>query len=182
MFFMARTVAAMFTGFCGSKRTTEICESRESAIREREAEQPRRVVAVSTKIDEFTGGAGEHELPSTSRTPRHDFVDDDVERKLWRAAADMQRRLEPISGRGRPPARVDGKVVRPPINRTNAHRVRIGHKQQTGAARAGDRVKLHAIAIDRRGLVVELILGGQRHEDPLRCGHLDSVSYTHLRA
>src|SRR5260221_12146406 len=98
MFFIARTVAAMLTGSCGSKRTTEMRERRESDMRENESEQPVWLMPVTPKIDEFSGGTGHHELAAATGAARNDLVDEDVEEELRRAMVNVQRRVELIAG------------------------------------------------------------------------------------
>src|SRR5436309_966827 len=74
MFFIARTVAAMLTGFWGSYSTTAMRESRESDIRENKSEQPIRIVTVPPKIDEFPRGARHHELATPPGAAGNDLV------------------------------------------------------------------------------------------------------------
>src|SRR5260221_12692813 len=90
MFFIARTVAAMLTGSCGSKRTTEMRERRESDMRENESEQPGWIMPVTPKIDEFSGGTGHHELAAATDAARNDLVDAVVKKQLLSARANRQ--------------------------------------------------------------------------------------------
>src|SRR5260221_2709355 len=74
MFFIARTVAAMLTGSCGSKRTTEMRERRGSDMRENESEQPGWLMPGTPKIDAVSGGPGHHEPDAATAAPRNDLV------------------------------------------------------------------------------------------------------------
>src|SRR5260221_3015616 len=103
MFFIARTVAAMLTGSCGSKRTTEMRERRESDMRENESEQPVWLMPVTPKIDEFSGGTGHHELAAPPRAARNDLVHEDLEAELRRAIVNRQPLLKFIARYGSAP-------------------------------------------------------------------------------
>src|SRR5258705_12979991 len=74
MFFIARTVPAMFTGSCGSYRTTAIFDRRESGIRDGEVEQPPTVGAVCPNIVGFPVGAGATVHAPPLGAPRRDLV------------------------------------------------------------------------------------------------------------
>src|SRR5258708_2443442 len=173
MFFIARTVAAMWTGSCGSKRTTEMRERRESDMRENESEQPVWLVPVTPKIDEFSGGTGHHELAAATSPAGNDLVDEDVEEELRRAMVDVQRRVQLIARGRRAPPRVHGELVVPAFDLSHGDAARLRNEQESRVAISGNGVELHAVAVDGRGIVVELVLGEDGYEQALRCRHVD---------
>src|SRR6476660_1486352 len=115
MFFIARTVAAMFTGSWGSKRMTEIRASRDSDIGESEAEKTRGVVTITTKIDEFVGGTGQHELPATACSTGNGLVDEEVQRDLRTVARNIHACGEHPPVFRRLPGSADRETLVPPF-------------------------------------------------------------------
>src|SRR5687767_15120755 len=81
MFFMARTTAAMFTGFCGSNSTTRTRDRTDSVIDDREGEVAVLIVAIAAEVDELIRRATEHELASTAFAVGRHVVHDHVNEK-----------------------------------------------------------------------------------------------------
>src|SRR5687768_9566841 len=104
MFFIARTVAAMFTGSCGSWSTTHTVSRSVSGMRDDEGMETR--LPVAAEIDEPALRAAEHELPAPPLTFGRHVVDDDLHLErfaLEQRGSDRQRALDEISVRRGPP-------------------------------------------------------------------------------
>src|SRR5690348_11915088 len=79
MFFIARTVAPMLTGSCGSYSTTTTDERIESVIGAFEWNEAVLVLTIAAQVDELAAAAAQHQLaPAAAASARH-LVDDDVE-------------------------------------------------------------------------------------------------------
>ena len=78
MFFIARTVAAMLIGFCGSKRTTTTESRRDSLIGETDGDELRSFVAVAAEVDEVAAPAAENQLATTSFAAERLFDDQNL--------------------------------------------------------------------------------------------------------
>src|ERR1043166_8225558 len=165
MFFMARTVAPMFTGSCGSYSTTTTDARSDSDIGEAERDQARLLVTISAKIDELSPPTAEHELSSATLAPVWLLVDDDVERneRAFGIARHVERNVDVHSVPTGPalPTRRQRHRARPTFDRAAAHAVRpcVGHEQNAGPPAGGRKVELHAVAIDVGHLVVVRIHG-----------------------
>src|SRR5476649_1341247 len=79
MFFIARIVAAMFTGSCGSKSTTTTDESSDSVIGRPQLDETRLVVPVTAEVCERSIRPAHHELAAPALPPARHLVDDHVE-------------------------------------------------------------------------------------------------------
>src|SRR5687768_16354100 len=108
MFFMARTVPAMFTGSCGSCSTTRTALSGRSDIGNHEREIAARLAAVAAEIDPAVPHATEDELPAPTLATRLGLVhgDDEIDR-LAPERRLRQRRTEHVPGGVAPPAHLD---------------------------------------------------------------------------
>ena len=60
MFFIARIVAAMLIGFCGSKSTTTMDVSRDSLIDEFDWNQAVLILSVAAQVDELSVAAAQY--------------------------------------------------------------------------------------------------------------------------
>src|SRR4051812_742569 len=80
MFFIARTVAAMFTWSCGSYSTTRRASSRDSGIGDDKGDETGRVVTVATKIDELALRPGTNQLAAAAFPAAWLFIDDVIHR------------------------------------------------------------------------------------------------------
>src|SRR5690242_16739148 len=88
MFFIARIVAAMLIGFCGSKSTTTTESSRDSLIGESDRHEVGVFMAIAAEIHELSAAAAQHELSAAPLAGGRFFVDQEID-CLWDAVADF---------------------------------------------------------------------------------------------
>src|SRR4051812_39735685 len=151
MFFIARMVAAMLIGFCGSKRTTTTAESSESAI-VLQLDQFDHLVALATEVHELACSAAHHELTPTPLAAAGHLVDDDVQRARMAGNLDV----EVIPCPGHLPLRADLLSRSPFFDGSHDHRIRLRdwNEQPPTEAALRSQVELNAVAVDERGLVI----------------------------
>src|SRR3954468_13932281 len=101
MFFIARMVAAMFTGSCGSYSTTTTDDSSDSGIDQIQANEPRPILSIAAQVHEFSSGTAQDELPPAPNAPARHLVHRDVD--LDRSVA-RQRDVEQVSAVASQPA------------------------------------------------------------------------------
>src|SRR5215217_1680012 len=154
MFFIARIVAAMLTGSCGSYSTTTTDTSNESAIDDLERNQACGVVAIALQIHEFAGSAAQDELSPASLTSERRLVHDDVDSERWPRLIDLDG--DPVALAAAFPPRVDRQVGRPTFDPARADRVALsfGDEKPAAVATSRSKVELHTVAVDVRWLVI----------------------------
>src|SRR5690348_7602598 len=134
MFFIARTVAAMFTGSCGSYSTTTIDARRDSVIRYAKCDQALRLVPVAAEIHELPRPSTEHELPAATLAAARLLVDDDVDADGRRVRG--ERDEDAVSRRRPLPSRRDVLRQIPALDAADAHRgeMKLGNEHPPRAA------------------------------------------------
>src|SRR5215831_13769126 len=80
MFFIARTVAAMLMGFCGSNSTTTTEERSDSDIVDLERDQSISVLPVAAQVDEVTVRTAQNELAASPLPAGGHLVHDHIDR------------------------------------------------------------------------------------------------------
>src|SRR5262245_12490459 len=138
MFFIARIVAAMLTGFCGSYSTTTTASSNELDIWYTKGNEVDGVVTIAAQVHKIAATSTQHELPAPALATAGQLVHEHVDR-AWEHAAD--RDVDAIAGAVTPPCRVDRSEtgLRPALERSNSHRRRGGLRYEHPAGEAGVR-------------------------------------------
>src|SRR5919109_207971 len=196
MFFIARTTAAMFTGSCGSCRTTRTRASGSATI-DNDRQKTCGRLTVPLEIHP-TAASAQDELPPAPHAIGCHFVDDDVhrERNAPSGAECIQWHLEThlVTSALGTPFRDEGNIGSRAIDRTGSHmRSRtLGHCEpgrRTIPFVRGD-VELYPVAVNVGMLIVErriwrltsakdqlLLLHGHDDDEPIT-GHGESDART----
>src|SRR6185503_1170298 len=116
MFFIARTVAAMLIGFCGSYRTTTTDVRSDSAI-VLQFDESDGLVAIAAKVDELPCTTAHDELTASPFSPARHLVDDHVE--CARVPEDFD--VELIAGSRRSPLSANVLRRRPFLDGSHDH-------------------------------------------------------------
>src|SRR5690348_8069648 len=165
MFFIARTVAPMLIGFCGSYRTTTTA-SRSELLIDVQWDQAVLVVAIAAEINELTATAAEHELSAPTFSTAGHFIHDDIQCVRDRTG---KCDVEIVAARCRRPTRVDRSRRAPAVQLTNANGRRVALRNEYPSAQrlAGTKIELYAIPVDVRRFVVVAIDSVGRNKGPI---------------
>src|SRR5262249_17685414 len=151
-FFIARTVAAMLMGFCGSNNTTTTEESSDSGIVDLERDETIGVLPIASQIDELAVRTAQDELTAASLTSSRHLVHDHIDRVRDRGEVEVGL----VPGVPRSPSRArcrdrDGRADRPNMNRCG---LALGNEHPGCRSGRHPNMELHTIAVDVGLLVV----------------------------
>src|SRR5215213_2479423 len=103
MFFMARIVAPMLTGSCGSYNTTATDARSESGIDDLQRNESGRIVPIAAQVHKFIASAAEYELAAASLSAERHLIHDDFDRKRRLGLSHVDRQA--IAGTDSSPSR-----------------------------------------------------------------------------
>src|ERR1043166_848468 len=134
MFFMARTVAPMLIGFCGSYNTTTTDASSDSVIGDSQWNQSLGIVAVASEIHEVAVGTAQHELSTPAFATARHLVHDPIESEGWRHRWQLDRHAVPC--RGRVPLRTNRLLGEPAVDPTHTHGLGVALRDEHPSAQS----------------------------------------------